>query len=51
MALKSGNGSHIHFPIGAILCYLCAAQSTQTKGYKFNFTFGSDGKELMHITQ
>jgi hypothetical protein len=51
MAVKSGNGSHIHFPIGTILCYLCAVQSTQTKGRKFNLTFGSDGKELMQKTQ
>jgi hypothetical protein len=51
MAVKSGNGSHIHFPIGTILCYLCAVQSTQTKGRKFNLTFGSDCKELMQKTQ
>jgi hypothetical protein len=45
MTFKSGNGSHIRFPMGTILCYLCAVQSTQTKAYKFNLTLGYVCKE------
>jgi hypothetical protein len=51
MAFRSGNGSHIRFPIGTILCYLRAVQSTQTKTYKFNLTLGYVCHEHIHKTE